>query len=313
MPPPVVADHVPHRDPRGARGGHPLFLAMRWARDTAAMRRGSVTMMYSCRAVPRCHRADDKDRHCRRRRRRSDRPPPPSSSFSSFSSFSSRRNCGTCVDMPDPVNPASITTLFSCMARAIRSLCNDVDRQRRAAECSDLRAVSATSPPSPAPFLDNAAVVAIVIRRRRVVPPPPPFQPVPVRVLGGVQRIDSRCGKRTSVVAFFSAPAVVGSPVVAISSPVLLGIAAVGVREAPAPTPRGRGWSCHPTAKPGALSLSLTPTLPSPRSSFSLLPFAFAVFPMDGLGQFHGTFFGRTASSSLIVVIVHKDNAGVGR
>ena len=44
-----------------------------------------------------------------------------------------------------------------------------------------------------------------------------------------------------------------------------------------------------------------------------LLPFAFAVVPMDGLGQFHGTFFGRTASSSSIVAIVHDDDAGVGR
>jgi hypothetical protein len=34
---------------------------------------------------------------------------------------------------------------------------------------------------------------------------------------------------------------------------------------------------------------------------------------MDGLGQFHGTFFGRTASSSLIVAIVHDDKTGVGR
>ena len=44
-----------------------------------------------------------------------------------------------------------------------------------------------------------------------------------------------------------------------------------------------------------------------------LLPFAFAVVPMDGLGQFHGTFFGRTASSLSIVAIVHDDNAGVRR
>jgi len=43
-----------------------------------------------------------------------------------------------------------------------------------------------------------------------------------------------------------------------------------------------------------------------------LLPFAFAVVPMDGLGQFHGTFFGRTAWSSLIIAIVHNNNAGVG-
>jgi len=43
-----------------------------------------------------------------------------------------------------------------------------------------------------------------------------------------------------------------------------------------------------------------------------LLPFAFAVVPMDGLGQFYGTFFGRTASSSSFVAIVHDDDTGVG-
>ena len=43
------------------------------------------------------------------------------------------------------------------------------------------------------------------------------------------------------------------------------------------------------------------------------LPFAFAVVPMDGFGQFHGTFFGRTASSPSIVAIVHDDDAVVGR
>jgi hypothetical protein len=37
-----------------------------------------------------------------------------------------------------------------------------------------------------------------------------------------------------------------------------------------------------------------------------LLPFAFAVVPLDGLGQFHGMFFGRTA------LIFYEDNAGVG-
>ena len=40
-----------------------------------------------------------------------------------------------------------------------------------------------------------------------------------------------------------------------------------------------------------------------------LLPFAFAVVPMDGLGQFHGTFFGRKGSSSSIVAVVHDDDA----
>jgi len=44
-----------------------------------------------------------------------------------------------------------------------------------------------------------------------------------------------------------------------------------------------------------------------------LLPFAFAVVPLDGLGQFHGTFFGRMASSLSIVTIVHDNDAGVGR
>ena len=43
------------------------------------------------------------------------------------------------------------------------------------------------------------------------------------------------------------------------------------------------------------------------------LPFALVVVPMDGFGQFHSTFFGRTASSSLIVAIVHDDDTGVGR
>jgi len=40
-----------------------------------------------------------------------------------------------------------------------------------------------------------------------------------------------------------------------------------------------------------------------------LLPFAFAVVPMDGLSQFHDTFFGWTGSSPLIVAIVHDDDA----
>ena len=34
--------------PAAPGGGPPLYLATRWARDTAAMRRGSVTTMYGC-------------------------------------------------------------------------------------------------------------------------------------------------------------------------------------------------------------------------------------------------------------------------
>ena len=107
--------------------------------------------------------------------------------------------------------------------------------------------------PRPAPFLDDAAVVAVVIRRRRVVPPPLPFQ------------LASRCVRRTSVVAFFSAPVVVRGPVVAVAAPVLLGVAAVGARESPVPTPRGQGWSRHPTAKPVDTAAPVLLLLPSSR------------------------------------------------
>ena len=93
----------------------------------------------------------------------------------------------------------------------------------------------------------------VVIRRRRVVPPPLPFQ------------LASRCVRRTSVVAFFSAPAVVGGPVFAVAAPVLLGVAAVGARVAPVPTPRGRGWSRHPTAKPVDAAAPALLLLPSSR------------------------------------------------
>ena len=44
-----------------------------------------------------------------------------------------------------------------------------------------------------------------------------------------------------------------------------------------------------------------------------LLPFVFAIILMDGLSQFHGTFFCRMASLLLIVAVVHDNNAGVGR
>ncbi len=55
MHPPVVADHVPHRAPRGARGGHPLSLATQWAKDTTMMPQGLATMMYgSCPCRRRC-------------------------------------------------------------------------------------------------------------------------------------------------------------------------------------------------------------------------------------------------------------------
>ena len=40
-----------------------------------------------------------------------------------------------------------------------------------------------------------------------------------------------------------------------------------------------------------------------------LLPFAFALVPMDCLGQFHGMFFGRTGSSLSIFTVVHDDDA----
>ncbi len=41
-----------------------------------------------------------------------------------------------------------------------------------------------------------------------------------------------------------------------------------------------------------------------------LLSFAFAVVPIDGLSQFHCTFFSRTGLASLIVAVVRNDDAG---
>jgi hypothetical protein len=96
---------------------------------------------------------------------------------------------------------------------------------------------------------------------------------------------------------FFSAPAVVGGSVVA-----------VGVAAAPfssALLPSGKRSTCararaarsrmvlSSNHKAGGIIVvantdTATPTL-------LLLSFAFAVVPMDGLGQFHGMFFGRTA------------------
>ena len=190
-------------------------------------------------------------RHCRccsempsSRQRGSSLPPPPSirlsSSFSS-SSLSSRRNCRTCVYLLDLVNPASITTPFLHTARAIRSPCNGISRRQWAAECSDFRAASTTSPPPvwrrslTMPPLSPSSSVAVALFHC------PPLPPALVRALCRVQRIDRRCGKRASVVTFFSAPTVIMGPVVAIAAaPVLLGITAIGAREAPTPAPAPR-------------------------------------------------------------------------
>ena len=48
---------------------------------------------------------------------------------------------------------------------------------------------------------------------------------------------------------------------------------------------------------------------PAAAATLLLLPFALAVVPVDGLGQFYGTFFGRTGLSLSIVVVVHDDDA----
>jgi hypothetical protein len=132
------------------------------------------------------------------------------------------------------------------MARAIRSLCDDVGRQRRAAECSDLQAVSATSPPPS----------STVPRRRRcrcrrhpspsrcsATPPLPTGQPL----------CEAHFRRRVLLCSR------------GVAAPVLLGVAAVGAREAPVPTPRGRGWSRHPTAKPVDAAAPALLLLPSSR------------------------------------------------
>jgi hypothetical protein len=103
----------------------------------------------------------------------------------------------------------------------------------------------------------------------------PPLRPVLVHALWGVQRIDRRCRKCASLVAFFSAPTVVGVPFVAVATAaahILLGVAVIWAREVPAPAPRGLGQSRNPTAKPGASSLLQKPPQLSLRSFFSLLP-----------------------------------------
>ena len=46
----------------------------------------------------------------------------------------------------------------------------------------------------------------------------------------------------------------------------------------------------------------------TPTPALLLFPFAFAIVPMDGLSQFHGTFFGWTGSSLLILAVVHDDD-----
>ena len=50
----------------------------------------------------------------------------------------------------------------------------------------------------------------------------PPLLPALVRALRIVQQIDCRCGKRASVIAFFSAPTVVGVPSLPLPLPLPL-------------------------------------------------------------------------------------------
>ena len=145
------------------------------------------------------------------------------------------------------------------MARAIRSLCDDVGRQRRAAECSDLRAVSATSRRHPSPSRCSAT------------PPLPTGQPLCEAHFRRRVLLCSR-GRRGSRFC----------------------------RRCPCP-PRRRRRRGESSARAHAARSRMVPSSDRkarrrcrPRAPSS------PVVPMDSIGQFHGTFFGRTASSSSI-------------
>ena len=144
--------------PTAPGGGHPLSLATRWARDMAAMRRGSVTTMCGCRLFNRC----------RRRRCRSDCPPPPPSPPSPPGGIAGP--VLTCRIM----STLQVSPPHSHAWRVLSAPCATMsvgDDGRPSAPTSGPR--QRPPPPPPAP-LRNGAVVAVVIRCRRVVPPPLP-------------------------------------------------------------------------------------------------------------------------------------------
>ena len=176
MPPPVVADHVPHRAPHGAMGGASPLLgdAMGEGHSQNASGLGDHDVWSSC--------------NCRRRRcsqmpsggrQGSSLPPPPPMIRSSSSSSSPPSPPGgiagpalTCRIPPT----LRVSPPCPCAWRVLSAPCATM------LVGNDGRPSAPTSgpcqrppPPRLAPFIDDAAVVAIVIRRRRVVLPPPPL------------------------------------------------------------------------------------------------------------------------------------------
>ena len=266
-------------------GEHPLSSAPRWARDMAAMPRGSVTTMYGCHLCRRCHR-------------RCSEMPSGGRRVDQILLLLVLQEELRDLRRLAGVDPASITPCLRGrrVLSAPHATISTGDDRRPSAPTSGpcqrppppLRRHSLRMPPS----LPSSSVSVASFRC-------PPLPPALVCALWGVQRIDHRCRKRASVIAFFSAPAVFGGPVVAVAaatSPVLIGVAAVEAREAPTPAPSpapcSRGRSRHPTAKPGA-SLS-SPTPMPPCSFYSLLPLPSPQWM--ALANSMCTFFGRTAS-----------------
>ena len=159
--------------------GHPLFSTTHWARDTAVMHQGSVTMMYGHR-LRNCLRRCCSQMPSGGRQGSSLPPPPPPPSIGSSSSSSS-----------PPSPPGGIAgPALTCRIPSTPRVSPPCSRAWRvlSAPCAtmsvgnDGRPSDPTSgpcqrppPPHPAPFLDDSAVIAVVIRRRRVGPPPPPL------------------------------------------------------------------------------------------------------------------------------------------
>ena len=179
-------------------------MVMQWARDTAAMCLGSVTTMYGCCLCN--HRLC----HCSQMpsggRQGSLLPPPPP------------------IQSPPPRPPGGIT--------GPASTCRILSTPRVSPPCSRARCMLSTPcatilvgddgrPSAPTseprqrpPSRRRSSITPLSLPSSSVAVPslrhPPPLPPALVRALCGVRRIDRRCGKRASVIAFFSAPVVVG-------------------------------------------------------------------------------------------------------
>ena len=178
--------------PTAPGGEHPLSSATQCARDTAAMRRGSVTTMYGC------HLCNCRHHRCSQMpsggQQGSSLPPPPLSI--------DRRP--PCPSPPSP--PGGIAgPVLTCRIMSTLQVSPPHSHAWRvlSAPCAtmsvgdDGRPSAPTSGPRQRPPPPSGAVEERRCRRRRHPLPScrsatPPLQPAPVCALGGVQRIYRR-------------------------------------------------------------------------------------------------------------------------